>query len=65
MRPVCLHMIFPHYILSCPTILLRINSWAKMKEFSKEKVLFILHVMIGMLFSPLIQLEIMVLSESV
>ena len=31
-----------------------------MKEFSKEKVLFILHIMIGMLFSPLMQLEIII-----
>ena len=50
MRPVCLHMIFLHYILPCPTILLRINKWTLLKEFSKEKVLFILHVMTGMLY---------------
>ena len=29
-------------------------------RFSKEKVLFILHVMIGMLFSPLMQLNIII-----
>ena len=27
MRPVCLPMIFLHYILSCPTIVLRINIY--------------------------------------
>ena len=32
----------------------------KLKEFSKEKVLFILHVMISMLFSPLVQLNIII-----
>ena len=31
-----------------------------MTEFSKEKVLLILHVMIGMLFLPLMQLEIII-----
>ena len=51
MHPVCLHTIFLHYILPCPTILLRIY----LKELSKGKALFILHVMIGMLSSHLMQ----------
>ena len=67
MRQVCLHTIFLHYILPCPTILLRINKGIYLEELSKRKVLFILHVMIGMLSSHLMQSEIMiyVLSESV
>ena len=60
MHPVCLHTIFPHYILPCPTILLRINWWIKLKELSKGRALFILHVMIGMLSSHLMQSEIII-----
>ena len=60
MHPVCLHTIFLHYTLPCPTILLRINWWIKLKELSKGKALFILHVMIGMLSSHLMQSEIII-----
>ena len=49
-----------HYILPCPTILLRINLWTSLKEFAKEKVLFILHVRIDMLFLPLKLLNIII-----
>ena len=67
MRPVCLHTIFLQYILPCPTTLLRINQWTYLKDFSEVKTLFILHVMIRMLSSHLMQSELyfMVLSESV
>ena len=60
MHPVCLHTIFLHYILPYPTILLRINWWIELKELSKGKALFILHVIIGMLFSHLMQSEIII-----
>ena len=60
MHPVCLHTIFLHYILPCPTIVLRINKWIKLKEISKGKVLFILHVMIGMVSSHPMQSEIII-----
>ena len=60
MHPVCLHTIFLHYILPCPTILLRINWWIQLKELSKEKALFILPVMIGMPSSHLLQSEIII-----
>ena len=60
MHPVCLHTIFLHYILPCPTILLRINWWISLNELSKGKALFILHEMIGMLSSHLMQLEIII-----
>ena len=36
-HPVCLHTIFLHYILPYPTILLRINWWIQLKEFSKRE----------------------------
>ena len=60
MHPVCLHTIFLHYIPPCPTILLRINWWIKLKELSKRKALFILHVIIGMLSSHLMQSEVII-----
>ena len=60
MRPVCLHMVFVQYILPCPRILLRMNWLIKLKELSKGKALFIMHVMIGMLSSRLMQPEIMI-----
>ena len=59
-HPVCLHTIFLHYILPCPTILLRINLWIYLKELSKGKALFILHVIIGMLSPHLMQSEIII-----
>ena len=58
MRQVCLHTIFLHYTLPCPTILLSLNKWIQLKELSKGKALIILHVMIGMLSSHLMQSEI-------
>ena len=60
MRPVCLHTIFLLYILPCPRILLRINKQIELKEFSKGKALFILHVMIEMLSLHLMQSEIII-----
>ena len=60
MRPVCLHRIFLHYILPCPTIILRINLWIQLKELSKRKAVFTLHVMIGMLSSHLMQSEVII-----
>ena len=47
-------------VLPCPTILLRINWWIQLKELSKGKALFILHAMIGMLSSHLMQSEIII-----
>ena len=42
MLPVCLHTIFLHYILSCPTILLRINLWIELKNtVQRESSLYI------------------------
>ena len=60
MRPVCIHTILLHYILPCPTVLLRIKWWIKLKELSKGKALFILHVIIGILSSHLMQSEIII-----
>ena len=60
MRPVCLHTIFLHYILPCPTIFFKDKPVDLLKELSKGKALFILHVMIGMLSLHLMQSEIII-----
>ena len=59
MRPVYLHMFFLHYILPCLTILLSKIVDLIERSFQK-KVLFILHVMICLFFSPLMQLVIII-----
>ena len=59
-HPVCLHAIFLHYILPCPAVLLGINWWIWLRELSRGKALFVLHVVMGVLSSHLGQSEIVV-----
>ena len=61
MHPVCLHTIFLHYILPCPHNLITDKLVDLIERtLSKGKALFILHVMIGMLSSHLMQSEIII-----
>ena len=60
MRPVCLHTSFLHYILPCPKIVLRIKLVDLIERIFQRKALFILHAMIEMLSSHLMQSEIII-----
>ena len=48
------------YTILHHNLILSSNQWTKLIEFSKGKVLFILHVVIGMLSLRLIHSEIMI-----
>ena len=60
MRPVCLHTSFLHYILPCLKIVLRIKLVDLIERIFQRKALFILHAMIEMLSSHLMQSEIII-----
>ena len=60
MRPVCLHMIFSTLCTTLPHNLIKDKLVDLIERIFKEKVLSILHVMIDMLFSPLMQLNIII-----
>ena len=50
MHPVCLHRIFSTLYTTLPHNLIKDKLVDLIEKKSKEKVLYILHVMIGMLF---------------
>ena len=60
MHPVCLHAVFLHCILPCPAVLLGMNWWVWLGQLSRGKALFILHVMIGIPSSHLMQSSIII-----
>ena len=51
--------------MPCPTVLLQMSWWAWLGRFSKDKVLFVLRVVVGVLFSPLVRLSIIVIYSPV
>ena len=65
MRQICLHMIFLHYKLPCPPPppprkLIKDKLMDLIERIFQRGGSLILHVMIGMLLSPQMQLEIII-----
>ena len=56
MRPVCLHMVFSALYTTLPYNLIKDKPLDLIERIFRLTVLLILHVIIGMLFSPLMQL---------